>query len=280
MASIWNDIEKSTTEYQTLILAGKVLDIMKFNMISITHHSTRIEGSTLTETETSLLLQEGITAKGKPLEEHLMVEDHFNALKTVIDIASKKQKITPELLCRITAAVMTRTGTTVNAAGGSWDASKGEYRKAAVRSQHQYYVSYDKVPDLISKLCSQINRRIEKVKGTRQILELAFSAHFDLVQIHPWSDGNGRTSRLLMNFIEHFHGQPLTIVRSENKQAYIESILLSKDKKDISHMIIFLAKEHLAHLREEIRLYQSQFKDQEQGEQTNKDQSKGYSLIF
>jgi Fic family protein len=280
MVSIWDDIEKSTTEYKTLILAGKVLDIMKFNMISITHHSTRIEGSTLTETETSLLLQEGITAKGKPLEQHLMVEDHFNALKTVLDLASKKQKITPEFLGRIAAAVVARTGTIVNAAGGSWDASKGEYRKAAVRSQHQYYVSYDKVPDLVEKLCSQINQRIETVKGTRQILELAFSAHFDLVQIHPWSDGNGRTSRLLMNFIEHFHGQPLTIVRSENKQEYIESILLSMAKKGLSHIINFLAKEHLAHLRDEIRLYQSQFKDQQQGEQTNKDQSKGYSLIF
>jgi Fic family protein len=280
MASVWDDIEKTTTEYQTLILAGSVLDILKFNMISITHHSTRIEGSTLTETETSLLLQEGITAKGKPLEQHLMVEDHFNALKTVLDLASKKQKLTPDLLCRIASAVMARTGTIVNAAGGSWDASKGEYRKAAVRSQHQYYVSYDKVPNLVEKLCSQINQRIETVKGTRQILELAFSAHFDLVQTHPWSDGNGRTSRLLMNFIEHFHGQPLTIVRSENKQEYIESILLSKDKKDLIHIINFLAKEHLEHLRDEIKRYHSQFKDQQRGEQTDKDQSKGYSLIF
>jgi Fic family protein len=175
---------------------------------------------------------------------------------------------------------MNRTGTVVNAAGGSWDTSKGEYRKAAVRSQHQYYVSYDKVPYLVEKLCSQIHQRIEAIQGTKQILELAFSAHFDLVQVHPWSDGNGRTSRLLMNFIEHFFGQPLTIVRSEHKQEYVESILMSKDNQDLSPIIDFLAKEHLNHLRNEISLYQSQFKDHQQEEQRDKDQSKGYSLIF
>ena len=52
-------------------------------------------------------------------------------------------------------------------------------------------------------------------------LNLAFDAHFNLVGIHPYYDGNGRTSRLLMNYIQAYYGQPLAIVRSENKALYI-----------------------------------------------------------
>lgn len=280
MADIWNDIEESTREYKAPILTGNVLDLMKFNMISITHHSTRIEGSTLTETETSLLLEEGITAKGKPLDQHLMVEDHYAAMKVVLNAAKQKKKVTPEFLRKIAAAVLWRTGTVINSAGGSWDASKGEYRKAAVRSQHQYYPAYDKVPGLVNKLCMQVNQRLETVKGTREVLELAFSAHYDLMHIHPWSDGNGRTSWLLMNYIEHFFEQPLTVVRSENKQEYIKSILLSKEKQNLNPLFNLLAKEHLDHLRDEIKLYQSQFNDKQQVQQKDKDSSEGYSLIF
>ena len=70
---------------------SKNIDFDKFNEYSITHHSTTIEGSTLTETETRLLLDEGITPKGKPLVHSLMVVDHFNALLFVIQSAKKRK---------------------------------------------------------------------------------------------------------------------------------------------------------------------------------------------
>jgi Fic family protein len=284
--SLWEHIEQTTIEYKALLLTGQVLDIQKFNMVSITHHSTRIEGSTLSENETSLLLEEGITAKGKPLDQQLMVQDHYNALKDVLELAQKKQTITPDLLCGIAAAVMKRTGTSVNAAAGSWDASKGEFRKAAVRSQKQYYAAYDKVPDLVKQLCKHLQEKIKSVQTTREVLELAFSAHYNLVQIHPWSDGNGRTSRLLMNFIEHYHNQPLTLVRSENKQEYIDAILASKDSEDLRYITEFLAQEHLNHLAEEIKLFKSQFLDRSQSQDKSNSQendsskNKGFTLLF
>jgi Fic family protein len=280
MDAIWGDIERTTAEYKALLQTGQVLDIQKFNMISITHHSTRIEGSTLSETETSLLLEEGITAKGKPLDQQLMVEDHYHALKFTLSLAEQKQPLSPDLLTSIAAAVMKRTGTAVNAAAGSWDAAKGEFRKAAVRSQKQYYAAYDKVPELVRQLCLHLQSKIKTVHSTQEILELAFSAHYNLVQIHPWSDGNGRTSRLLMNFIEHYHNQPLTVVRSEGKQEYIDAILASKENEDLSYINAFLANEHLHHLKEEINLFKSQFSNpsKKQGNDVNKD--KGFTLLF
>ena len=83
-----------------------------------------------------------------------------------------------------------------------------------------------------------------------------------------------------MNFIEHYFEQPLTIVRSENKQGYIESLLLSKDTKDLSPFLHFMANEHLNHLKAEIKLYKSQFNDEQQARQTDKGSGKGYSLVF
>ena len=71
-----NDIEKILTEYRSLNLEN-IIDFTKFNEYAVTHHSTVIEGSTLTENETRLLLDEGITPKGKPLEHSLMVKNHF-----------------------------------------------------------------------------------------------------------------------------------------------------------------------------------------------------------
>lgn len=80
-----------------------VLDFEKFNQYAITHHSTTIEGSTLTEVETRLLLDEGITPAGKPLLHSLMVQDHFKALQFIIADAKTKRKITSNFICEINA---------------------------------------------------------------------------------------------------------------------------------------------------------------------------------
>ena len=90
---------------------SKNIDFDKFNEYAITHHSTTIEGSTLTETETRLLLDEGITPKGKPLVHSLMVVDHYDALLFIIRSAKENKAISPEFIQQINAQVMRQTGT-------------------------------------------------------------------------------------------------------------------------------------------------------------------------
>ena len=75
---MWAELEKNRKKYLKLNLQN-VLDYEKFSMISIIFHSTKIEGCSLTETDTKVLLDKDITAKGKPLLDHLMVKDHYNA---------------------------------------------------------------------------------------------------------------------------------------------------------------------------------------------------------
>ena len=89
---------------------SKNIDFDKFNEYAITHHSTTIEGSTLTETETRLLLDEGITPKGKPLVHSLMVVDHYKALLFIIQSAKEKKAITPKFIQQLNAQVMKQTG--------------------------------------------------------------------------------------------------------------------------------------------------------------------------
>ncbi len=81
-------MESLILKYKSLGIAD-VLHYEKFNLIYISHHSTKIEGSTLTELETQILLDNGLTPKGKPVNDTLMVTDHFKALHFVIEKAKK-----------------------------------------------------------------------------------------------------------------------------------------------------------------------------------------------
>ena len=139
------NIESLINEYQSLDLSD-IIDFDKFNHFSIVHHSTTIEGSTLTETETRLLLDEGLTPKGKPLLHSLMVQNHHQALLFVLDAALNKTAITPAFIQTINAGVMKNTGSIYNTVLGEIDSTKGMYRKGNVSAGSSYFVNYDKVP--------------------------------------------------------------------------------------------------------------------------------------
>ncbi|MBN2729167.1 MAG: hypothetical protein JXR53_08070 [Bacteroidales bacterium] len=86
---MWKELEILRKEYLDLELS-EAINYEKFSMISIVYNSTKIEGCSLTENDTQLLLEKDITAKGKPLSDHLMVKDHYAAFMFLKDIAKKK----------------------------------------------------------------------------------------------------------------------------------------------------------------------------------------------
>ncbi len=266
---VWKKIDSLTGEYLDLRL-DQVIDYERFNLYSIVHHSTSIEGSTLTQLDTELLLSEGITAKGKPLEHHLMVQDHFKALSFVLENAEKKTLITPELIQAIASFVMERTGGIVRSIGGDFDTAKGDWRLANVSAGSTRFVDFTKVKSLVAKLCDALQTKVKSVKNMQEILSLSFDAHYDLVQIHPFGDGNGRASRLLMNFIQRYHGQPLTIVYTEDKADYINSLNESRKKEDLTFFREFMCAQHIKFLEWEIR----------KSKELKNDPGKGYSMVF
>lgn len=232
------------------------IDYEKFYLYSIITLSTAIEGSTVTEVEAQLLFDEGITAKGKPLIEQLMNLD----LKAAYDYGhtwiKRHEDITVESLVTLVARVMARTGGEYNSLGGSFDASKGELRKLNVTAGAggRSYMNWKKVPVKLKAFCDELNKRRKAVDKCDKaaVYELSFWAHYELVTIHPWADGNGRTSRLLMNLLQMEYDVLPTKVFKEDKAEYIQALIDTREAEDTNIFINCMAKLHCEHLQQDI----------------------------
>ncbi len=249
---------------------NSVVDYDKFNEYAITAHSTQVEGSTLTQEEAALLLDEGITPKGRPLEHSLMVKDHHQALKLAIELGKNKVPFSVEGICKMNALVMKNTGQVYNTPLGTVDSSKGELRKGSVFVQKRYFPSHDKVPTLLDRLCSELNDKMSAKLSLREQIDLSYSAHFNLVSIHPHYDGNGRTSRLIMNQIQARYNLPYSVVYKEDKQEYFQALEQSREKESLVSFRSFMDGQYMKYLKEQIDLYKRQ---------TGK-KDRGMSLIF
>ena len=252
---------------------SQVVDYDKFNRYAITHHSTRIEGSTLTETETQVLLDDGLTPKGKPLAHSLMAQDHYRALLFTLQQAEAKTGLSVRLVREINAHVMQHTGQVYNTVLGTVDASQGEFRKGNVTAGGTYFVNYDKVEPLTTKLITELSTSLSESHTVATQLELSFAAHFNLVTIHPFYDGNGRTSRLLMNFIQAWHGLPLAIVFSDDRVDYFNALQQARQQEDISVFYAFMYSQYTRYLRDEIDKYEAILKSRSSG-------GPAFSLLF
>jgi Fic family protein len=264
------DLTKLVAEYKELGIS-EVIDHHRFNLISIDHHSTRLEGSTLTEIEAQVLINEGRTPNGKPLEESLMVTDHHDALLYTLENAMAKRSLTVAFLQTINAKAMRNTGKVYNTMLGTVDARTGAFRKGNVTAGVSYFPNFDKVETLTKDLVKQLNDGLRKPLKVSEQLNLSFDAHFNLVSIHPFYDGNGRTSRLLMNYIQAYFELPLAIVRSENKAEYIQALVDTREHKDIQIFRDFMAGEYSSLLQKEIEKFR---------EMKNPSKGSGFSFLF
>lgn len=263
-------MESLILKYKSLGITD-VLHYEKFNLISISHHSTKIEGSTLTELETQILLDNGLTPKGKPINDTLMVTDHFKALHFIIDKAKNQVSITTDLVKEINSYVMKSTGGIYNTILGEVDASKGMFRKGNVTAGVSYFPNYDKVERLTNELTKFINAKMSDNLTIDEKLYLSFDAHFNLVSIHPFYDGNGRTSRLLMNYIQAFYDLPLAIVNSEDKQEYIQALIDTRKEDNIQIFRDFMRNQYERYLLNEIKKFEDGF---------SSNSNKGFSFLF
>ena len=235
------------------------IDYDKFYLYSIITHSTAIEGSTVTEVEAQLLFDEGITAKGKPMVEQLMNLDLKNAYGYGMEWIKKHEDITVDSLITLASKVMARTGSEYNSLGGNFDASKGELRKLNVTAGAggRSYMNWTKVPQKLEAFCDELNARRKALDtdDIAAIYELSFQAHYELVTIHPWADGNGRTSRLLMNLLQMEYDVLPTKVLKEDKGEYIQALIDSRENEDTGIFIDCMTELHCSHLRHDIEQY-------------------------
>ncbi len=228
------------------------VDYRKFYLYSIVTHSTAIEGSTVTEVENQLLFDEGVVAKGRSLTEQMINVDLKDAYIYAFSISSEDLKYTPELLMQLAALVMRRTGSAYSTIGGQFDSSKGEYRLCNVSAGigGRSYLAYNKVSRAVDDFCTWLNEQITVIDRTdiASCYRLSFEAHFRLVTIHPWVDGNGRTTRLVMNMLQRQLGLVPSIVLREDKGEYIQSLVDSRENDDSTIVQDMMFRHHIANL--------------------------------
>lgn len=236
------------------------VDYQKFYLYSIVTHSTAIEGSTVTEIENQLLFDEGIAAKGRSLTEQMMNVDLKDAYLYAFGISSENPIYMPKLLQQLAALVMRRTGSEYSTIAGHFDSSKGEFRLCNVSAGigGRSYLAYNKVPRAVDDFCRWLNEEISKVDKTNiaTCYRLSFEAHFRLVSIHPWVDGNGRTTRLVMNMIQRQLGLIPSIVRKEDKGVYIQSLVDSRENDDSTITQDVMLRQHIANLNRRVLQFQ------------------------
>lgn len=235
------------------------IDYDKFYLYSIIEHSTAIEGSTVTEVEAQLLFDEGITSSKRTMQEQMMNLDLKVAYEYGREWIKRHEPITVDWLITLAAKVMARTGSEYSALGGNFSAAKGELRKLNVTAGlgGKSYMSYLKVPERLKAFCEELNRRRKAIDPTDicAVYDLSFWAHYELVTIHPWADGNGRTSRLLMNLLQWEFGVLPTKVLKEDKATYIQALIDTRVADDIAIFQNCLASLHVQHLKVDIDQY-------------------------
>ena len=201
--------------------AARPLNIEALNKIKAafeveyTFESNRIEGNTLTLQETALVVNEGITISGKSMREHLEAINHNQAIEFIKEIASAKIEITERTIKEIHALIL----------HGINREQAGVYRSVPVMIIGSLHIPPQ--PYLIQPQMEQFIAGYKQMEtdGAHPVL-IASYLHDRLVEIHPFIDGNGRTSRLLMNLYLLSKGYIITTLKGDNeaKQAYYTAL--------------------------------------------------------
>ena len=235
------------------------IDFDNFYLYSIIVHSTAIEGSTVTEVEAQLLFDEGITSNKRTMLEQMMNLDLKVAYDYGREWIQRHEPITVDWLILLASKVMARTGSEYNSKGGCFSAAKGELRKLNVSAGlgGKSYLSYQKVPERLAAFCDELNQRRKTIdpSDVAAVYDLSFWAHYELVTIHPWADGNGRTCRLLMNLLQWEFGVLPTKVLKEDKAEYIQALIDTREREEISIFLDCMIGLHCRHLQTDIDQY-------------------------
>ena len=199
--------------------------------IEMTYNSNAIEGNSLTLKETFLVINEGLTIKGKPLRDHLEAKSHTEALEYLYELVDKDRRntLSERLIREMNQIVMQDIDK-------EW---AGRYRNSNVLIGGADHTPPEAVvvPQLMQEL-------IDWVRQNRKALhsvELAAVLHHRLVNIHPFFDGNGRTARLVMNVVLMQAGFPLAVVLKNDRKKYYRT-LAEADRRNYAPFVRFIAQ--------------------------------------
>jgi Fic family protein len=206
-----------------------VARLKKQMMIEYTYNSNAIEGNTLTLRETQLVIEEGMTVGGKSITETLEAKNHPEAIKFVERLVDAKSELTEEVILQLHKLIMSNI---------TEDA--GHYRTTGVKITGATFM-----PPPSSEVKPRIDELLKWLRENPDELtpiELAAVFHHRFVQIHPFSEGNGRTVRLLMNALLMKGGYPfIATVPKLDRPKYLKT-LAEADSGNTSSFVNFIAR--------------------------------------
>ena len=185
--------------------------LTNYYRIGLTYSSNALEGNSLTETETKVVIEDGITIGGKPLRDHYEAMGHSEAFTRLYSLA-KKKIITGEDILGLHHLFYYRIDET----------RAGKYRKEKVIITGSSFVPPP--PSQIAGLMEKFTSNIPKLRKKYHPVEFAAFLHKELATIHPFIDGNGRTARLLMNLALLQTGYGITIIPPVLRSEYINAL--------------------------------------------------------
>ena len=272
-----NKLEQLVTKYRELGIDNQI-DYEKFYLYSLITHSTAIEGSTITELENQIMFDHGVSLKGKSIEEQSMNLDLKAAYEMAIELAKQHKPITIDMLISLSALVMKNTGKEYNTALGNFSSARGELRLLNVTAGvgGRSYMNYSKVPAKLAEFCDHLND--ERVKSATmtvdELYQMSFDAHYNLVTIHPWADGNGRMARLVMNMLQFEFGLIPTKILKEDKEEYIKALVATREDEDLDIFRGYMTSMMEQNLQNEIATYLESIGNEESREKTPKGRAK------
>ena len=211
MTDIVKDILLNKAKLSKLLKDKDNRDVL-YNWLNteLAYTSNAIEGNTLTRRETTLAIEENVTSGSKPISHYVEAVNHAKAFELIKELAKKKQIIDNNVILQIHKCILS----------GIDDANAGCYRRVPVRISGSRTVLPNpmKVPDLMEQFNCWL------ITTDEDVVYKAINAHYRLVTIHPFKDGNGRTARLLMNLILMQAGFTPTIIRKIDRKRYLDAL--------------------------------------------------------
>lgn len=227
MKNLLNEIDRLQEEINRVrpIDGESLKQIKEYYRIGLTYSSNALEGNSLTESETKIVLEEGITIGGKPLKHHYEASGHSDAFDFMFSLSGKKE-ITVSDVLKIHRLFYDRIDRE----------NAGKYRNVKA------YITGSKYPLPLPKdikyLMNQWEMKTAENRKLKHPVETAAIAHKDFVFIHPFIDGNGRAGRLIMNLILLQEGYNIAVIPPVLRVEYLTA--LEKAYEDDEDFVKFI----------------------------------------
>ncbi len=229
MQGIFSEIDKLQEEINSFrpLSANILKQLKEYYRVGLTYSSNAIEGNSLTETETKVILEDGITVGGKPIKDYYEALGHSEAYDYIYKL-SKDNSFTEDDIKKLHKLFYYRID----------EAKAGKYRKEKVFISGSKYTLPG--PEKVSGLMRDFIGKVKGVEKKIHPVEYSAIAHKEFVFIHPFVDGNGRVARLLMNLILLQKGYCIAVIPPILRRDYINA--LEKAHTDEKYFKEFIAQ--------------------------------------